>query len=43
MALIGGTIVTWLQNTLKLPTPSCLARASVTAVDGAVVSNPTAK
>ena len=43
MALIGGTIVTWLQNTLKLRTPSARARTRVTAVDGAVVSNPTAK
>ncbi len=43
MALIGGTIVTWLQNTLKFLTPSARARTSVTAVDGAVVSNPTAK
>jgi hypothetical protein len=43
MALIGAAIVTWLQNTLKFATPSCLARSSVTAVDAAVVSNPTAK
>src|SRR3984893_1435075 len=43
MALIGGTIVTWLQNTLKLRTPSARARTRVTAVDGAVVSKPTAK
>ena len=43
MALIGGTIVTWLQNTLKLDTPSSRARTSVTAVDGAVVSKPMAK
>jgi len=41
--LIGGTIVTWLQNTLKFFTPSARARTSVTAVEGAVVSNPTAK
>ena len=43
MALIGGTIVTWLQNTLKLRKPRSRARTSVTAVDGAVVSNPIAK
>ena len=43
IALIGGTMVTWLQNTLKFLTPSARARTSVTAVDGAVVSNPTAK
>ncbi len=43
MALIGGTIVTWLQNTLKFASPSSRARASVTAVDGAVVSKPSAK
>ena len=41
--MIGGTIVTWLQKTEKFCTPSCLARTRVTAVDGAVVSNPTAK
>src|SRR6202022_610459 len=43
IALIGGTIVTWLQYTLKFLTPSARARTSVTAVDGAVVSKPTAK
>jgi hypothetical protein len=43
IALMGGTIVTWLQNTLKFRTPSSLALARVTAVDGAAVSNPTAK
>ena len=43
MALIGGTIVTWLQKMLKLRTPAARARTSVTAVDGAVVSKPTAK
>ena len=41
--MIGGTIVTWLQNTLKFVTPSSRARASVTAVEGAVVSKPSAK
>ena len=40
---MGGTMVTWLQNTEKFSTPSCLARTRVTAVDGAVVSKPTAK
>ena len=43
MALIGGTIVTWLQKTLKLRTCRALACSRVRAVDGAVVSNPTAK
>ncbi len=43
IAVIGGTIVTWLENTEKLRTPSAFARVRVTAVDGAVVSNPTAK
>ena len=43
MALIGGTIITWLQNTLKFFSPSSRARTSVTAVDGAVVSKPIAK
>ena len=42
IALIAGMIVTWLQNTEKLVTPSALARCSVSAVDGAVVSNPMA-
>ena len=41
--MIGGTIVTWLENTLKLVTPRSRAWSSVSAVDGAVVSNPTAK
>ncbi len=40
---MGGTIVTWLQKTLKLATPSARALVKVTAVDGAVVSKPTAK
>ena len=39
----GGTIVTWLDMTRKLVTPSALARLSVSAVDGAVVSKPIAK
>ena len=43
MALSGGTMVTWLQNTLKLPTPRSRAASTVAAVEGAVVSNPTAK
>src|SRR6185436_19509659 len=58
MALIGGTIVTWLHSTLKLvffavgfettapSTAVTLLQArqlGVTAVEGAVVSKPTAK
>lgn len=43
IALMGGTIVTWLEKTLKFVTPSALALSSVSAVDGAVVSKPTAK
>ena len=43
MALIGGTIVTWFEKTLKFKTPSCLALSTVAAVEGDVVSNPTAK
>ena len=43
MALIGGTIVTWFEKTVKFTTLSALARSSVAAVEGAVVSNPTAK
>lgn len=43
IARSGGTIVTWLQKTEKLATPSRRARWSVTAVAGAVVSKPTAK
>ena len=39
---MAGMIVTWLQNTEKLVTPSALARCSVSAVDGAVVSKPMA-
>ena len=39
----GGTIVTWLHMTLKFSTPSALARMSVSAVEGAVVSKPMAK
>ena len=42
MALMAGTIVTWLQNTEKLARPSADARSIVIAVDGAVVSNPMA-
>ena len=42
MALIAGTIVTWLQNTEKFVSPSAAARSIVIAVDGAVVSNPIA-
>src|SRR5580658_1997822 len=43
MALSGGTIVTWLQKTLKLVTWRACAWSTVIAVDGAVVSKPTAK
>ncbi len=39
---MGGMIVTWLQNTKRLRSPSALARINVSAVDGAVVSNPMA-
>ncbi len=39
----GGTIVTWLHTQEKLDTPSAFARFRVSAVDGAVVSNPIAK
>jgi hypothetical protein len=43
MALRGGTMVTWLENTLKFVTPLALAASRVSAVEGAVVSKPTAK
>ncbi len=43
MARSGGTIVTWLENTEKLVTSCARASSSVSAVDGAVVSKPTAK
>ena len=39
---MAGMIVTWLQNTEKFATPCALARSTVIAVDGAVVSNPIA-
>ncbi len=39
---MAGTIVTWLQNTEKLVSPSAAARSTVIAVDGAVVSKPMA-
>ena len=39
---MAGMIVTWLQNTEKLAMPSALARRTVMAVEGAVVSNPMA-
>ena len=39
----GGTIVTWLHMQEKFLTPSARARLSVSAVEGAVVSNPIAK
>ena len=40
---MAGMIVTWLQKTEKFRIPSALARISVSAVDGAVVSKPMAK
>ena len=43
MARIAGMMVTWLQKTEKLRMPSALARISVSAVEGAVVSKPMAK
>ena len=43
MAFRGGTMVTWLEKTLKFVTPFALAWSRVSAVDGAVVSKPTAK
>ena len=39
----GGTIVTWLHMQKKFETPSAFARFIVSAVEGAVVSNPIAK
>ena len=39
----GGTISTWLHMQVKLRMPSALARFSVSAVEGAVVSKPIAK
>ena len=36
-------MVTWLHMTEKLVRPSAFARLSVSAVEGAVVSNPMAK
>ncbi len=42
MALMAGRIVTWLQRTEKFRTPSAAARRTVSAVEGAVVSNPIA-
>ena len=35
--------MTWLQKQKKFSTPSALARLSVSAVEGAVVSKPMAK
>ena len=43
IALIAGMIVTWLQKSEKFRTPSTLARFTVSAVDGVVVSKPIAK
>jgi hypothetical protein len=42
IARMAGMIVTWLQKTEKLRRPR-LARISVSAVEGAVVSKPMAK
>ena len=39
---MAGMIVTWLQKTEKLVSPSAFARSTVSAVDGAVVSKPIA-
>ena len=43
IARIAGMIVTWLAKTKKFRIPSLRARSSVSAVEGAVVSNPIAK
>jgi hypothetical protein len=42
MALMAGMIVTWLQKTEKFSSPSALARSTVIAVEGVVVSKPMA-
>ena len=42
-ALSAGTIVMWLQKTLKFSTPSFAACKTVRAVEGAVVSKPSAR
>ena len=39
---MAGMIVTWLQKMEKFSSPSALARSTVMADDGAVVSNPMA-
>ena len=39
---MAGMIVTWLQKTEKLSSPSAAARSTVIAVDGVVVSKPMA-
>ena len=43
IAVIAGMTSTWLQKTEKFFSPSALARSSVTAVEGAVVSKPMPK
>ena len=43
MARMAGMMVTWLQNTEKFSMRSAFARIRVSAVEGAVVSNPIAK
>ena len=43
IARMAGMMVTWLQKTEKFSIPWARARFRVSAVDGAVVSNPMAK
>jgi hypothetical protein len=43
MACSGGPMTTWLEKAVKLVTPNAFAFTNVTAVEGAVVSKPTAK
>ena len=43
MLLMAAGVSTWLQNTLKLASPSSRARRIATAVGGVVVSKPIAK
>ena len=39
---MAGMMVTWLQKIEKFSIPTALARRTVMALDGAVVSNPMA-
>ena len=39
---MAGMMVTWLQKMEKFSSPSALARSTVMALEGAVVSNPMA-